>query len=69
MCCWLKIVANVVGSGVPVCCGEFSMHQTAIFVTIYDKVHDESFFVLVNKNVCLQMGLVDCIRGAEFCCG
>jgi hypothetical protein len=63
---WLNISAQV-GPGVLICCFEFTVHQTAIFV-VCGELHCKDITGHLNTNVGLHFGLVECIDGAQCLC-
>jgi hypothetical protein len=63
---WLKISAQV-GLGVLLCCFEFAVHQTAVFL-VCDEPHSEYITGHLNTNVGLHFGLVECVNGAQCLC-
>lgn len=63
---WLTAAAQV-GLSALVCCHEaFAMHQTAILLVVYRKLHHRDVSVLLNKKAGLQFGLVKCIHGTQY---
>jgi len=64
MGCGVRLKISVQGGlGVLICCFEFAVHQTAIFL-VYGELHCEDVTGHLNTNVGLHFGLVECIDGA-----
>jgi hypothetical protein len=66
MWCWLKIAAQVGLSALVHCYDELAMHQTAVCFIVYSDLHHGNVLVLLNKNAGLELGLLGCIRGAQY---
>jgi hypothetical protein len=65
--CVLKYLWNVVvdekltaqlGLSGPVCCDEFAMHKTTIFMVVHGRLHHRDVLVPVRRNASLQFLLV-----------
>ena len=56
---WLKATAQIVPIALVHCHDEFAIHQTAIILVIYGKLHHGDIIVLLNKYAGVQFTFAD----------
>jgi hypothetical protein len=58
-------ITEQLGLNATVCCDEFAMHKTAIFM-VHGKLYHRDVLIPVSRNASLQFLLVNCIHGAQY---